>query len=314
MPTPLRCDPQLFSQDLSNQVMIVTGANSGCGLETAKQLVKLQATVVLACRNAEKGQAAAKEVGGVFVAPMDLGSLKSIREYVLVNNAGIMGVPYGKTKDGFEMHIGCNHLGHFLLTQLLTPLLLKTADATGKPSRLICLSSVAAAETSMSNVTANVDLDDLHWETREYNPGRAYGDSKLANYYHALEASQKYPADKLLATSVHPGWVQSNLDAHMAKRLFGEGWLGKTMANMVRQFFMWKGDTITVQDGAQTTLYCVLEDADKLESGKFYSQFGIYKDKQYQAGGWPMDLPNPHATPEKAAQLWELSERLVAEK
>mmetsp|Transcript_9464 Transcript_9464/g.15207 ORF Transcript_9464/g.15207 Transcript_9464/m.15207 type:complete len:324 (-) Transcript_9464:717-1688(-) len=321
MPTPLRCDPSLFEKDLKDQVMIVTGANSGCGLETSRQLSKQGATVILACRNVERGEAAAKDVNGVFLAPLDLSSLESIHNFVkafqdkynrldvLVNNAGVMACPYQKTKDGFEWQFGCNHLGHFLLSSLLTPLLLKTADTTGRPSRMVCLSSCANSATSMSSDDPKIDFEDLNWETREYNEGAAYQQSKLANYLHALGASRKYPADKLIATSVHPGWVLSPLDQHYVKKMFGEGKIADFLASMLRKFFLWKGDMITPVDGAQTSLHCVL--ADGIESGKFYSQFGIYKDEEAQKGGWPMEIPNPNATPEIADQLWEVSEKLV---
>ena len=324
MPKVLRCDQKLFEKVLTDQVIIVTGANSGCGLETSRQLVKQGATVILACRNQERGEAAAKDVGGVFL-PLDLASLESVRNFskeilakydrldVLINNAGIMACPFAKTKDGFEMQIGCNHLGHFSLLQLLAPLLIKTADKTGKPSRFVALSSCAAGEmeTGFPGV-AKIDFDDLNWETRAYDEKLAYMQSKLANYLHAFEASKKYPADKLICASVHPGWVQSNLDVHMFKSTFGDGWVGAMMSNLVRKIFLWKGDMISAVDGSQTTLHCVLEDADKMESGSFYSQFGIYKDNACKNGGWPMKLPNPNATPEAAAKLWVLSEELVA--
>jgi NAD(P)-dependent dehydrogenase (short-subunit alcohol dehydrogenase family) len=325
MPKTLRCDPKLFEKDLINQVIIVTGANSGCGLETSRQLVKQGATVILACRSPERGEAATKDVGGggVFL-PLDLASLESIRNFskeflskydrldALINNAGIMACPYAKTKDGFEMQISCNHLGHFLLLQLLAPLLVKTADTTGKPSRFVALSSCAASDMVGFPGPAIIDFDDLNWETRTYDQNTAYKQSKLANYLHALEASKKYSADKLICASVHPGWVQSNLDAHMVKTMFGDGWFGATLSNAFRKIFLLKGDMISAVDGAQTTLYCVLEDADKMESGAFYSQFGAYKDKDAQKGGWPMKMPNPNATPEAAAKLWVLSEELVA--
>lgn len=323
MPKTLRCEPKLFEKDLTHQVIIVTGANSGCGLETSRQLAKQGATVILACRSPERGEAAAMEVGGVFL-PLDLASLDSVRRFakdfqvkydrldVLINNAGIMACPYAKTKDGFEMQIGCNHLGHFLLSQLLTPLLLKTADTTGKPSRLVNLSSSAASEMIVAfEGVANIDFDDLNWETRPYQQNAAYMQSKLANYLHALEASKKYPNDKLICASVHPGWVQSNLDVHMFKASFGDGLIGRMMSSAVRNLFLWKGDMLNAVDGAQTTLHCVLEDADKMESGAFYSQFGAYKDIDSRKGGWPMKIPNPNATPEAAAKLWIESEKLV---
>ena len=227
-----------------------------------------------------------------------------------------MACPYGTTQDGFETQIGCNHLGHFLLQQLLTPLLLQTATTTGKPSRFVALSSVAAASSSMSKVTPDIDFDDLQWKTREYNEVQAYCSSKLANYLHAARGAEIYPVEQLICVSVHPGWVQSNLDVHFFDKAFGTSWLGSMMANAVRQIFLWKGDMISAVDGAQTTLYCLLEDASKIQNGKFYSQFGVYKDKKHRAGGWPLEgeFPNSNATPEKAKALWELSEKLVQSK
>ena len=178
------------------------------------------------------------------------------------------------------------------------------------------LSSVAAASSSMSKVTPDIDFDDLQWKTREYNEVQAYCSSKLANYLHAARGAEIYPVDQLICVSVHPGWVQSNLDVHFFDKTFGTSWLGSMMANAVRQIFLWKGDMISAVDGAQTTLYCLLEDASKIQNGKFYSQFGIYQDKKHRAGGWPLEgeFPNPNATPEKAKTLWELSEKLVQSK
>lgn len=324
MPTVLRCDPKLFEKDLSGQVMIVTGANSGCGLETSRQLAKQGATVILACRNATKGEAAVQDIGtnAVFLTTLDLSSLTSIRDFsscflekydrldALVNNAGIMMCPYGKTKDGFEMQFGCNHLGHFLLMRLLTPLLVATAKKTGKPSRFVTLSSCASAQTTGMTVDHPfIDFKDPNWETREYDETVAYGQSKLANYLHALGASQEYSSDQIISASLHPGWVLSPLDQHAMKKIFGEGMVGAFFASLVRKLFLWKGDMITPEDGAQTTLHCLL--SDNIESGKFYSQFGIYKDDASKPGGWPMKHPNPHATEESAKKLWDLSNTLV---
>jgi NAD(P)-dependent dehydrogenase (short-subunit alcohol dehydrogenase family) len=327
MPTPLRCDPKLFEKDLTGQIIIVTGANSGCGLETSRQLSKQGATVVMACRNKERGEAAAKDVDGVFIGTMDLGSLESVKDFVklfqekydrldvLVNNAGIMACPYSKTKDDFEIQLGCNHLAHFYLMRSLTPILLQTAEATGKPSRFVALSSCAASRMAMKNDTeyATIDFDDLMWETKEYDEGLAYKQSKLANYLHAMEAANKYPADKLISTAVHPGWVQSNLDVHILRKMFGDHFLGHIASEFVRKIFLFKGDMITAIDGAQASLHCVLEDADKMESGAFYSQMGLYKNPKLADGAWPTKLSiNPeHATPDNAAKLWEVSDKLV---
>lgn len=324
MPTVLRCDPKLFEKDLSGQVIVVTGSNSGCGLETSRQLAKQGATVVLACRNASKGKAAVEDIGNkaVFLTTLDLSSLESVRGFAsafldkydrldaLVNNAGIMMCPYATTKDGFEMQFGCNHLGHFLLMRLLTPMLLETAKKTGKPSRFVALSSCASAQTTgRTKEHPHVDFEDPNWETREYDEGMAYAQSKLSNYLHALGASLEYPADKLITASVHPGWVLSPLDQHITKKIFGEGMIADTLASLMRKLFLWKGDIITPEDGAQTTLQCLL--ADDIESGKFYSQFGIYKDDASKPGAWPMKHPNPNATEENAKKLWALSNGLV---
>ncbi len=325
MPTPLRCEPSLFEKDLQGHVIIVTGANSGCGLETARQLVKQGGIVILACRNKERGEAAAKDVGGEFLGTMDLASLASVKTFVdtflstydrldaLVNNAGIMACPYEKTKDGFEMQMGSNHLAHFYLMRLLTPILLKTADSTGKPSRFISLSSCAASTPSKRAGHADIYFDDMMWEKTEYAEIKAYQQSKLANYLHAMEAANRYPADKLISVAIHPGWVQSNLDVHFFRKYLGDGFLGQMFANIIRKLVLWKGDMITAVDGAQTTLHCILEDSDKMENGAFYSQFGIYADPDLLAGGWPLKKSiNPeNATPENAAKLWVISDKLV---
>jgi len=324
MPTVIRCDPKLFEKDLSGQVMIVTGANSGCGLETSRQLAKQGATVVLACRNASKGEVSVQDIGtnAVFLTTLDLSSLENIKSFVaafleqynrldaLVNNAGIMMCPYGKTKDGFEMQFGCNHLGHFLLMRQLTPLLLETAKKNNKPSRFVALSSCASAQTTRRTVEHPfIDFEDPNWETREYNESMAYAQSKLANYLHAVGASMEHSSDQLIAAAVHPGWVLSPLDQHIMKKIFGEGTISDFVAGLVRKLYLWKGKLITPQDGAQTTLHCLLD--DNIKSGKFYLQFGIYKDDASKPGGWPMKHPNPNATKENTKKLWDLSNKLV---
>jgi NAD(P)-dependent dehydrogenase (short-subunit alcohol dehydrogenase family) len=300
-PITLRCAPDLLQKDLTSQVVIVTGANSGCGLETSRQLAKQGATVILACRNAERGAAAAKDVGGVFLQPMDLASLTSIRAFVeaftakydrldiLVNNAGIITCPFSRTEDGYEMQFGANYLGGFLLMRLLTPTLLKTAESTGKPSRFVALSSLVAANCgppfdAWFGDLAIINFDDMNWETRDYNKQVAYQECKLGNYLHCLAASKRYPADQLISASVHPGWVVKS----------GPGG--------------WK---ILPEDGCQSTLHPVLEDPDKMVNGGYYSQHGPYADAASQEGGFPMKLPNHNGNPEVAEKLWEVSDRLL---
>lgn len=154
--------------------VIVTGANSGLGLVTARELARVGASVTLAVRNLDKGNAAAAQMpGDVTVRKLDLQSLASIREFaagvdgvdVLVNNAGIMAVPYALTADGFESQIGTNHLGHFALTNLLLP---KLTD------RVVTVAS-------LMHLFGWIDLKDLNWRSRPYLAWPAYGQSKLAN-------------------------------------------------------------------------------------------------------------------------------------
>lgn len=308
MPKTLLCSPILLSADLSGKVIIVTGANSGVGLETARQLISQKATVVLACRNPELGQKAAKDTGGTFIE-CDLSDLQSVRKFVkefmskfqrldvLVNNAGIMACPLARTNAGWESQFATNHLGHFLLTCLLMDVLEKSA-----PSRVICVSSVASAQAAMGvqPEMAKIDFDDLMFERRKYHPMTAYGQSKLANVLHASEIARRSKC--VQAVSLHPGWVNTKLDKHVV----GQGCFKGCLASCM----MKKGDMLAPADGAQTTLHCVL--SPEIENGAFYSQFGVYKDKACTNGGWPMKLPNPNNTPENAKRLWDASASLVA--
>jgi len=265
--------------------------------------------VIMASRNVQVGESTAKEAGGIFMQ-VDLASLDSVRAFctefkakfdrldVLVNNAGVMMPPLSHTKDGFELQMGTNHFGHFLLTELLKDLLEKSA-----PSRVVNLSSCASCECTTKFGTLNeITFDDLHWKSRKYDKGEAYTQSKLANVLHAREIAKGYTG--VTAYSLHPGWVQSKLMRHMVPC----GCVGCCLDCCCMKC---TGQMINVWDGSQTSLHCILSEPEDLENGAFYSQFGIYKDKASQAGGWPMKLPNPNATDENAARLWEESVKLV---
>lgn len=307
MPTTLRCDPALFDKDLSGKVIIVTGCTSGTGLCTAEQLIKQKATVIMGSRNEEAGQESANQVGGVFMK-LDLASLQSVRNFalqfqakyqrldVLVNNAGVMMPPLGRTEEGFETQMGTNHFGHFLLTELLRPLLERSA-----PSRVVNVSSCAAALCSVAvGTTCEIDFTDLHWKSRKYDKGEAYAQSKLSNVLHAMEIPKRYKG--VTAYSLHPGWVQSELGRHV---------LPSCVNSCLQCCCIKAGNMINVWDGSQTSLHCILSDATQLQDGGFYSQFGLFADPDSQKGGWPMKLPNPQANPDIAAQLWDESVKLV---
>lgn len=316
MPKTLMCDPKLFEKDLSGQVYIVTGANSGSGFATTKQLAEQGAHVVGACRRVEAGKEAFADLGNmrgsVEVMEMDLASLASVRRFAeaflakydrldgLVNNAGVMAIPEGKTQDGFETQIGINHLGHFLLTELL----LDTLKASA-PARIVCVSSVAHA--GMRGIYGEIDFEDMHFEKREYDAGVAYAQSKFANVLHAAELARRLEGAGVSAFSVHPGWIRSNLVAGSG------GAFGKFVQNVLMRPFAGMLGTMSWFEGAQTSLHCLLDDEAPNYSGAFYSQNSIlYPNPENRPGGWPMKSPHPQADDaELAAKLYQHSLELV---
>jgi NAD(P)-dependent dehydrogenase (short-subunit alcohol dehydrogenase family) len=290
------CDQQLLQKDLGGRVYIVTGANSGSGFATTKQLAEQGAQVVGACRRVSAGKEAYANLGyirgSIEVMEMDLASLASVRRFAeaflakydrldgLVNNAGVMMPPEGRTEDGFETQFGINHLGHFLLTELLLDKLKASA-----PSRIVCVSSVAHAGTRAE--PAKIDFDDLNFDKREYNAGRAYGESKLANVLHALDLARRLKGTGVSAFSVHPGWIRSNLV---------QGATVRFMQNVLLRPFSSVLGTMSWFEGAQTTLHCLLDDDAPTHSGEYYSQNSIfYPEKENRPGGWPMSSPNLNA-------------------
>ena len=210
--------------DLTGKVIIVTGANSGIGYEAAKEFARKGAQTILACRSMDKAQAALAELQAEVpqakaeIMELDLASLASVRQFaeafkakydqldVLVNNAGIMMVPYGRTEDGFERQLGTNHLGHFALTGLLFDLLASTPGA-----RVVNVSSGGHRFGEM-------DFDNLMFEEGEgYSPMGAYGRSKLANLLFTYELQRRFEALGVQAEALaaHPGVSETNLANHM---------------------------------------------------------------------------------------------------
>jgi NAD(P)-dependent dehydrogenase (short-subunit alcohol dehydrogenase family) len=185
--------------------------------------------VVMACRNPEKATAARDRIladkpsGKVEVAALDLSDLESVARFaqtfskqhgkldLLINNAGVMVPPFGRTKQGFELQFGTNHLGHFALTSHLLPLLEKTPGA-----RIVVVSSTAQS-------VGQIDLEDLNWEHKKYKAWRAYGQSKLANMMFALELQRRLAAagSKVLVTAAHPGWTATDLQRTSSLAVWG---------------------------------------------------------------------------------------------
>ncbi|WCE40861.1 oxidoreductase [Brevibacterium sp. BDJS002] len=199
----------------ADRTIVITGGNSGIGRGTASMLAGMDAYVVLAVRNLDKGLAAAKSMRGpVDVRELDLADLASVRAFaeefsdpidILINNAGIMAPPLGRTADGFESQFGTNHLGHFALTNLLLPQI---------RDRVVTVSSIG-------HRMGTIDFDDLSWERRPYKPMPAYGQSKLANLLFTSELQRRLTevGSSVIATAAHPGLAATNLYRLQGNRL-----------------------------------------------------------------------------------------------
>nr|XP_033791376.1 retinol dehydrogenase 13 isoform X2 [Geotrypetes seraphini] len=216
------------------KTVIVTGANTGIGKETALELARRGGRIIMACRDMDKCEVAAKEIRGktlshsVFARHLDLSSMKSIRKFakmineeeehldILINNAAVMRCPHWKTEDDFEMQFGVNHLGHFLLTNLL----LDKMKSSGR-ARIINVSSLA-------HVAGEIDFDDLNCEEKKYNTKKAYCQSKLANVLFTKELARQLQGTEVTTNSLHPGVASTELGRHtgMHKSAFSSTTLG----------------------------------------------------------------------------------------
>jgi NAD(P)-dependent dehydrogenase (short-subunit alcohol dehydrogenase family) len=275
---------------LDGSTIVVTGANSGIGLSAARALAGAGAHVVLAVRNAAKGEAAAATIpGSREVRVLDLTSLASIRAFadawsgdldVLINNAGVMAVPEGRTADGFETQIGTNHLGHFALTNLLLPHVTR---------RVVTLASGAHRMGAIS-------LDDLNWRSRSYESWRAYGQSKLANLLFTLELQRRLheAGSPVLAVAAHPGWAATNLQSRTENRV-QDGLL-----KVGNRFF-----AQSEEQGALPTLFAATQDVPPAGY--------VGPDGFQEARGGPTLVGRSAAASDgkTARRLWELSEELT---
>ncbi len=279
-----------FLPDMTGRNVIVTGANSGIGRAAASALAGAGAHVVLAVRNTDKGHAAAADMpGDVEVRQLDLASLASVRELasawsgqldLLINNAGVMAPPLGRTADGFELQLGTNHLGHFALTNLLLE------HVTG---RVVTVSSGA-------HRIGRIDFDDLNWERKSYSAARAYGQSKLANLLFTAELQRRLTAagSSVIATAAHPGYAATNLQFHSGRRTLD---LLSTV-----------GNRLIAQDehgGALPTLYAAVAD---VPGDSFAGPGGLMEVR-----GKPKLVGRSSAAKDAdaARRLWDVSEQLT---
>lgn len=294
-------------ESLAGRVALITGANSGLGLETTRGLAAAGATVFMACRNADKAEAAITEIrhdhpdADLRFIALDLADLASIRTCseqlraqtaqldLLINNAGVMALPERRTADGFEMQIGTNHLGHFALTgQLLDAL--EAADA----GRVVTVSSIM-------HKTGRIDLDDLNWTSRRYKAWPAYGQAKLANLMFALTLDRRLRAAGRHTISVasHPGYASTHL------QLAGPEMKGSTLGGA----FMQIGNRLFAQPqarGALPSLYAAT--ASDVHSGEYFGPDGFR-----ELWGQPTraQVAGRAKKTDVADRLWTLSETLT---
>ncbi|KAG9345319.1 hypothetical protein JZ751_009865 [Albula glossodonta] len=275
---------------LDGKTVLITGANTGIGKETAKDMAQRGARVVMACRDLTRAEKAAADIrqatgnGNVVVRHLDLASLYSVRQFakeylvteerldILINNAGVMMCPKWLTEDGYETQLAVNHLGHFLLTNLLLPKL-----KLSSPSRVVNVSSIA-------HRGGKIHFDDLCFDKMPYNSLVSYRQSKLANVLFSRELAHRLRGTGVTSYSLHPGVIRTELSRHV------ETWFPMLKALLTAPSILLMK---TPWEGAQTSIYCAvtegLEDND-----------------------CALKEPAPEGRDDLVAQrLWEVSARLV---
>ncbi|OIJ12835.1 short-chain dehydrogenase [Anaerobacillus arseniciselenatis] len=291
----------MIKQDLFEKTIIITGGNSGIGLEAAKMLVKRGARVVLAVRNEQKGKQAKKTILAensdalVDVMKLDLSDLKSVKDFseqflarfenlhILINNAGVMVPPYQLTKDGFELQFGCNHLGHFALTGYLLPMLEKTPN-----SRVVTVSSIA-------HRGASIFFDNLDG-AKGYKAMAFYKQSKLANLLFAQELDERLKERRISTISVacHPGISTTNLFK------FGKRDAPPFLLKIAKLFLQ------SAEMGALPTVYAATN--ENLKGGEYIGPDG----KGNRKGNPTIEVPAPEVyNKETMKKLWDVSEKLT---
>lgn len=292
--------------DQSGRTVLITGANSGLGLHSAQALAARGARILLACRNAQRGEAAREQVAATAmvepeVVELDLTDLSGVRTAageirnrcadtldVLLNNAGVMATPKRQTQDGFELQLGTNHLGHALLTWLLLPALRPGA-------RVVNVSSLA-------HRFGGLDLTDLNFRNRFYDPVRAYGQSKLANLLFMFELDRRVESSgrDLISVAAHPGMSSTELTSNSAQMFGTPGRLKQAVSLGTRYL------TQPAERGALPQLYAAT--APDVHGGEYYGPNGMG-----EIHGYPKHarLSRTARDPRLARQLWNATSELV---
>jgi len=295
--------------DLKGKVVIVTGGSSGLGQESSRVFALRGAHVILAVRDVKKGQVVADEIklstgnSQVEVLQLELSSFASIRTFaqafkdkglplhVLLNNAGIMAVPF-QLISGYESQFATNHLGHFLLTNLLAPILVASA-----PSRVVCLSSVGHRRSP-------IRFDDINFEKEGYQKWTAYGQSKTANILFAKELQKRLGPKGVTAFSLHPGGIMTGLQSSLSKEeMTAMGWLDEN-GNP-------RGGFKTIPQGSATSVYASIVPGLESIGGAYLEDCAECVKPAYQTADQIGGVAAHANDLEAAARLWELSEKAV---
>ena len=296
---------------LASLNILVTGCTSGIGIEVARALYLTGANIYITARDMSKGKAVAADLSTdpaspVKVIEMSLDSFDSIRKgaahflsqasqlHVLINNAGIMACPEGKTKDGYEVQFGTNHLGHFLLFELLKPALLAAATPE-RPSRVISVSS-----TGHRNVEA-LDFDNLDFSRSAYSPMIAYGNSKLANIYFANELTRRYQDRHLHALSLHPGSIATPLQRYLKD---SPGY------DAVMNDPCYQAQLKSTEQGAATTVWAAVGEEWLNRGGVYLENVGEAEPAEREGPPYRTGYIAAAFKPVDERRLWEVSEKL----
>jgi NAD(P)-dependent dehydrogenase (short-subunit alcohol dehydrogenase family) len=307
-------DDVLDGLDLSGRRFVITGTSAGLGEEATRAIAAAGGQVVMLARNSVANAEAADRVRAavpdaqVSTAELDLANLSSVRACaaalieadrpidVLINNAGVMACPEGRTADGFETQFGTNHLGHFELTRRLMPAILD-----GNAPRIICL-------TSSAHDISDVDLDDPNFEREAYDAWEAYGRSKSANALHALGLAQRYRSDEVFAASVHPGAIMTSLGRHLDDDLMAQA-IERSRMRAADHPESTSGRTFkTPEQGAATEVWAATAPDIAHLHGTYLANCGPGVE-----GGNPGEngFRSYITDVDTSERLWELSERLV---
>ena len=299
-------DEVLDGIDLTGKTILITGGSSGLGAESARALASKGARVIITARDAEKARKVVEEIkqstgAAVEVVELELGNLAAIRAFadrilargeaidILINNAGVMACPEAKTDDGFELQFGANHLGHFLMTNLIAPAL---ADG----GRVVCLSS---AGHNLSPVV----FDDIQFARRDYDRWLSYGQTKTANALFAVGLNQRLSGRRIEVFSVHPGAILTDLARHLTEadiKMFEDRLAAGTMTMK------------PVESGAATQVFAATAPEIAGKGGSYLADCRI---AEVTEAGDEATTVKPYAVdPALADRLWTISEDLVGQR